>query len=196
MKILLVIVAVLIAGFIVVASRGCDGADADPSSQSETVEVNLPRVSSNGPAFHVGVGIHRINQPLFGLLEDAGLRLKNDPEFDAMSPGASAGWVAPRQLELRADGWDLKMVVGAGGEIDPATRLVYPIEQGGPLIRCRPADPAVGNFRLTAPPEARTVGGEFMVKLSRCENAASGKPIEYPGRPLTVVGRFEDVPRL
>lgn len=196
MKILVVIMAVVLAAFIVIASRGCEPRRDAVAENPPRTEANLPRASPDGPSFSVRVKIPRVNRPLFGLLEDAGLRLKKDPEFDATSPGASAGWFSPRRLELRAEQWDLTVVTGALGEIAPATNLVYPMERGRPLIRCRPADRAEGHLRIATPLEAHAVDGEFLVKLSKCENAASGKPIDYPGRPLTVVGRFEEVPRL
>ena len=194
---ILVVVSMALASVLVIASPRCEpreGSVPDVPPRNETAATDPPGPPRNA-AFDVRVEIPRIHRPAFGLLEAAGILLKEDPEFGDTSPGASAGWVKPRRLQLRAEGWDLVIVTGNQGEIAPGTHLIYPMEPEGPTIRCHPAVPPAGHLRLTTPPDARELDGEFIVKLASCESAASGKPIEWPLRPLTIVGSFANVPR-
>jgi hypothetical protein len=157
--------------------------------------------TSRGPSFEVRVVKPRSAQPLFGILPDRLVaRLGGPPRelgFDHASRGAEFGSVGHDRLELRADGWNLFLETGGEGRVAPGTRLVFPLELGGRQVtlRCRPANPGVGHLHTTARADSDELGGRFLVELATCENAASGKAIEWPPAPLTVRGSFARLPR-
>ena len=141
------------------------------------------------PSFSVRVDKPRSARPLFGLLP------AGDLGFDQASRGAAIGRVGHDHLELSAEGWSLSIEVDGQGRIAPATRLVFPLELGGKdrRLRCRPADPPVGSFRVTTAPGSGRLGGRFLVELATCENIDTGRRIEWPPRPLTVRGRVDGI---
>lgn len=151
---------------------------------------------ASGPWFAVRVEKPASAQPLGGLFGLVRL-FSGDLGFSQASRGAAVGRVGPDRLELRADGWELSLVADNAGRIAPETRLVFPIELGGRdvSLRCRPADPPAGELESTSPAGSATRSGRFRVKLARCENAVSGKPLEWPPSPLTLVGQFDRLPR-
>jgi hypothetical protein len=146
--------------------------------------------TSRGPSFEVHVVKPLSARPLFGLLPDGELR------FDDTSRGAEIGSVGHDRLELSADGWDLFIEIDGEGRVAPGTRLVFPLELGGRQVklRCRPADPGIGHLQTTTRAGSDELGGSFLIELATCENAESGKAIEWPPAPLTVRGSFEGLP--
>jgi hypothetical protein len=155
--------------------------------------------TSRGPSFEVNVVKPLSARPLFGLL---GLLPGGDKigehvlRFDHTSNGAKIGNVGHDRLELSADGWDLFIETNGEGRVAPGTRLVFPLELGGRQVklRCRPADPSIGHLDTLTRPGSDELGGRFFVELATCENAESGKAIEWPPAPLTVRGSFEGLP--
>ncbi len=187
MKTALILIALaLLAGLVVLGSRPDEPAAA---SVSETLR---------GPSFEVHVLRPPSALPLFGILPDSALPLFGVPSelgFDHASRGARIGSVGSDRLELGADGWDLAIETDGEGRIAPGTRLVFPLALAGKerRLRCRPADRATGYLHTT---RAGTdeLGGRFLVKLAICENARTGKVIEWPPAPLTVRGSFAGLP--
>jgi hypothetical protein len=159
---------------------------------------------SRGPSFEVQVVRPRMNRPLFGILgRELEAKLQGSAErFDHTSRGAAIGSVGHDRLELGADGWDLSIEADGEGRIAPATRLVFPWGDQARL-RCRPAEPAVGYLRTTPRPGSGELDGSFLVELTACENARTGKAVDWPPArplglppaPLTVRGSFEGLPR-
>ena len=157
--------------------------------------------TSQGPSFEVHVEKPRVNRFLGGILPaklEARLFGGGELRFDHGSRGAHAGRVGPDRLELRADGWDLLIEADGGGGIAPGTRLVFPIllAEVQRTLRCRPADGAVGHLRAAARANSGEFDGSFLVELATCENAATGKVIEWPQAPLTVSGSFAGLPQV
>jgi len=156
--------------------------------------------TSRGPSFEVRVVMPRSGLPLGGILPDALVeKLDGTPRelrFDHTSRGAEIGSVEHDRLELRADGWDLFIETDGEGRVAPGTRLVFPLGLGGRRVRlrCRPAGRATGYLRTTTRAVSDDLGGRFLVDLATCENAESGKAIEWPPAPLTVRGSFEGLP--
>jgi hypothetical protein len=116
--------------------------------------------------------------------------------FDHTSRGAQTGSVGPDRLELSAEGWDLSIETDGGGRVAPGTRLVFPLGLGGRQVRlrCRPADPGIGHLHTNTRAGSDELDGRFLVEFATCENAESGKAIEWPPAPLTVRGSFEGLP--
>jgi hypothetical protein len=156
--------------------------------------------TSRGPSFEVRVRMPRSALPLFGILPDAlAGKLDGTPRelrFDHTSPGAQIGSVEHDRLELSAEGWSLFIETDGEGQVAPKTRLVFPVELAGRQrrLRCRPADRASGYLRTTTRAGSDDLGGRFLVDLATCENAETGKVIEWPPAPLTVRGSFEGLP--
>jgi len=158
--------------------------------------------TSRGPSFEVHVEKPRLARFLFGILPTK-LEAKLfgnggylETAFDHASHGAKIGSVGHDRLELSADGWDLLIETDGEGRITPGTRLVFPIEiaEKQRRLRCRPADRATGYLRTTTRAGSDELGGRFLVELATCENAETGKVIEWPPAPLTVRGSFEGLP--
>jgi len=59
-------------------------------------------------------------------------------------------------------------------------------------LHCRPVDQAFGYLRTTSRPDSDDLDGRFLVELANCENAETGKAIEWPPAPLTVRGSFSE----
>ncbi len=167
-------------------------------------EPVTPSVSdtSRGPSFEVHVEKPRLNRFLFGILPTK-LEAKLfgnggylETAFDHASRGAKIGSVGHDRLELSADGWDLLIEIDGEGGVAPGTRLVFPIElaEKQRTLRCRPADRATGYLRTTTRAGSDELDGRFLVELATCENAETGKAIEWPSAPLTVRGSFESLP--
>ncbi|HLL75381.1 MAG TPA: hypothetical protein VK421_08940 [Pyrinomonadaceae bacterium] len=156
--------------------------------------------ASQGPSFEVRVEKPRVNRPLFGIIptkiED---RIFGGGElrFGHTSRGARVGVVGRDRLELRADGWGLLIETDGGGGIAPGTRLVFPIllAERQRTLRCRPADGAVGYLHAATRSGSDVLDGSFLVELATCENAETGRVIEWPGAPLTVRGSFGGLPQ-
>ena len=153
--------------------------------------------TSRGASFEVRVVMPRSGLPLFGILPDALVRkldgTPSEMRFDHASRGAKIGSVAQDRLELTAEGWDLSIETDAEGHINQGTRLVFDLPLGGRQVklRCRPADPGIGQLHTTTRVGSDELSGRFLVELATCENAESGKALEWPPAPLTVRGSFE-----
>lgn len=190
MKTSLIIIALaLLACLVVIGSRPDETAAA---SVSET---------SRGPSFEVRVVVPRLGLPLFGILPEPLVArfdlIPRELGFDHASRGAEIGSVGHDRLELRAEGgWDLSIETDGEGRVAPGTRLELPLffEEAQRRLRCRPADHATGYLRTTTPAGAGELGGRFLVELATCENAETGKAIEWPPAPLIVTGSFEGLP--
>jgi len=160
----------------------------------EPVAPSVPG-TARGPSFEVHVVKPLSARPLFGLLPENLLGLP-ELRFDQASPGASIGSVAQDHLELSAEDWHLFIEKDDEGRIAPGTHLVFPLELGGRQrkLRCRPAEEAPGYFRTTPEPPSDVLDGLFLVGLATCEDAGTGKILEWPPAPLTVRGSFEGLP--
>lgn len=184
---LIVVVLVALAGFVVLVWRSKEPLGSGPPS------------AERGPYFEVEVERPRLARPLFGLLPSAlEERLQGGKlRFAHTSPGAEIGTVARDRLELSADGWFLHIETDGDGRVASATSLVFPIElaERHRTLRCRPADGAPGYLRITQLPGSDEVEGSFRLELAICENAETGKVIEWPPAPLTVRGSFVGPPR-
>ena len=111
-------------------------------------------------------------------------------------PGAKIGSVSPTHLEITADGgWDLVIESDSDGRILAGTRLMFTLYLSDRQLKlnCRPADVAVGNFNAIAGADSDTLDGSFLLKLSQCKNAVSGK--NTAGLPVFTV-RGENIVRL
>ena len=145
--------------------------------------------NSRSPSFAVRVIMPRLGLPLGGILPDFLVRklggTPSELRFDQAIP--------PTAFELRAEGgWNLFIEINGNGQVAPGTRLVFPIGLGGRQmkLRCRPADPVIGHFHTTPRAGSEEIGGRFIIELATCENADSGKVIEWPPAPLTIQGSF------
>jgi hypothetical protein len=150
---------------------------------------------AGGPIFEVHVERPRLNRPLFGILptvlEDL-MVADRVLEFDGASRGAAVDDVGSDRLELRADGWELVVRIDADGRIAEGTRVVFPITLANRdrALRCVPGERSAGYLRPTRRPGSDRLDGSFLVKLSRCEDAGSGRVLEWPASALTVHGGF------
>jgi hypothetical protein len=125
---------------------------------------------------------------------------ETDPRLrlSEISPGAKIGSVSPTHLEITADGgWDLLVESDSDGRILAGTRLMFTLYLSDRQLRlnCRPADVAVGNFNAVTRADSDKLDGSFLLKLSQCKNAVSGK--NTAGLPVfTVRGSFKGLPRI
>jgi len=119
------------------------------------------------------------------------------PKLDQTTPGAKVGQVAPNHLELSADGgWDLVIETDDERRLAPGTHVAFPIELGGRPLRfdCRPADRPSGYLTTTTRAGSDEIDGSFVLELTTCKNAQSGKTAQWPAKPLTVRGNFNGLP--
>lgn len=150
--------------------------------------------ASRGPWFEVHIVKPRLARPLFGIIPLAGDELR----FDQTTSGAKIGKVGHDRLELSADGgWNLSIESDSEGRVGAGTHLVFPIELGDRqvILRCRPADPGIGQLHTATQSGSDDLDGSFLVEIATCENAASGKTTEWPPAPLTVRGSFTGLRR-
>ena len=161
--------------------------------------------TTGGPSFEVNVEKPRMDRFLGGILPikvEEKLIGGSPLRFDHASRGAKIGNVGQDRLELRADGWDLLVEIDSEGKLGPGTRLVFPIEiaERQWTLRCRPADPANGYLRSNQRVGSGEFDGSFLVELTRCEDARTGKILDteaggdpgdaWPSAPLTLRGSF------
>lgn len=157
--------------------------------------------TSRGPSFEVHVVKPRLARPFFGILPtklEEKLLGSGEMGFGYTSRGAKIGSVGHDRLELSAEGgWDFSIETDGEGRVATGTRLVFPIELGGRQVRlrCRPADRASGYLSTTTRAGSDDLDGSFLVELATCENAETGKAIEWPPAPLTVRGSFGGLPQ-
>lgn len=181
---------------------GPDGTEVDPKFAA---------------VFEVRIERPRAARPLFGILPDSIEEEMMDgvESFDQTSPGAELdvaelnvaeldlagpGFAGPGRFEASANGWQLVLQVGGQGRLAAGSQLVFPFAVGGRQVslRCHPARPPIGFLRAVRSPDSRQIEGSFRIELSDCENAASGRPVDWPPSPpfglsrapLTVAGRF------
>lgn len=165
--------------------------------------------ASHGPSFEVRVERPRIDRFLYGILPvkiEERLLGGGELRFGHTSPGAQVGSVGPDRIELRADRWHLIIETDGKGGIGPGTRLVFPMElaEVQRTLRCRPADGANGYLHAATRAGSGELDGQFIVELSPCENAETGKVIDteagaspgqaWPSPPLTLRGSFAGLP--
>ncbi len=152
--------------------------------------------SSSGPAFVVQIIRPRFGLPLGGILPPQLFGHEAHLGFESTSPGASIGSVGPERLELRADDWELVLVVDAEGRVTPETQVVFELlfEEQPRKVRGRPGDPAVGALSTTVLAGSGELAGSFDVELARCEDADTGEPLGWPPRPLVLHGSFDRLP--
>ena len=150
-----------------------------------------------GPAFVVQVLKPRMNRPFAGLLPNGFLGLPpHAHSFDHASPGAEVVSAAPDRLALRADGWEFVLAIDAEGNPGPDTQVVYSLELSDRrrTLRIRPAADAAARLDVTPRPGTDVLDVRFHVEFRLCEDAETGRPLEWPGKPLIVRGSFEGRP--
>lgn len=174
--IVVALVLALFAGLAVIAFRPSDSASA------HNADVG------SGPSFEVSVVKPLASRPLYRILT---FSKGADLRFDHRSPGTSTVSVAEDHLELTADGWRLFIAIDGDGGIKPETHVVFSMDLGGiRTLRCRPADPAVGEWVSTSLASPKEFSGRFSIELAVCEDAGTAKVLNWPPAPLTVVGSF------
>lgn len=189
--------SLLIVGLATLACLIMLGSRRDEPEESIAAGVSD---TSRGLSFELHVQKPRLNRFLFGVLPtkiEEKLFGGGELRFDHTSRGAEIGVVGHDRLELRADGWDFLIETDGEGRVAPGTRLVFPIllAERQRTLRCRPADRADGYLRTTTRAGSGDLDGNFLVELATCENAETGKVIDYPSAPLTVRGSFAGLPR-
>lgn len=188
MKILsIIIVLAIIASFLLLRSLRDEPYEDRAESIAQT---------TGSPAFEMRVIMPRIGLPFGGLLPDWVVKkMDGTPRqlgFDSTSAGA-VGSAGKDRLTLTADGgWDFSIETDSAGAVAQGTRFVFPLGLGGRRLklRCRPADPAKGYFKTTTRAGSEDLNGRFLVELVKCENAESGKMMNWPPAALTVRGGF------
>jgi len=193
-SLIIVIVALaLLACLVVLVLR------SRPDEQEESIAAGVSEASP-GPSFAVRVIMPRLGLPFGGILPDWVTRkfdgTPSELRFDSSSPGAEIANIGSDRVELMADGWDLTIVSDGAGRITPGSRLVVQMALGGRQVKlnCRPRDPAIGKFNTTTA-GSDELAGSFLVEFASCENAESGKAIEWPPAPITVRGIFRGSPK-
>jgi hypothetical protein len=152
--------------------------------------------SYRSPSFEFRVVVPRLARPFGGILPDWVVRkldaTPGELHFNHADRGAYIERVGPDRVELKSDDWDFYLEADAAGRVTSSTRFVFPLALGGRHVRlqCRPAEPPNGALNTTKRTGSDVLGGRFVVELAHCENADSGKPIEWPASPLTVSGSF------
>ena len=161
--------------------------------------------TTSGPAFEVVIEKPRMDRPFFGIIPtklEAKIFGVSDLRFDQASRGAKVGSVGNSYVDLHADGWDLHIKTNGGGNVDPETRIVFPIEIAEKqwTLRCQPASQAVGFFHVAPRAGSGELEGNFVVEFTNCEDAKTGKILDteagarpgdaWPSAPLTVRGSF------
>ena len=149
--------------------------------------------SSSGPAFRVQVIRPRAGLPLGGLLPPRVFGLDARLSFDSESAGAQVVQSGPRRIELAADDWRLVLVMNAEGEVTADSRIEFSMvfEDQPRNVRCRPADPVVGEIVVTALRGGAELGGHFEIELAHCEDAATGQSLGWPPAPVVLRGSFD-----
>ena len=184
--ILIIVVALIIlAGVALLLRRRADqtvtARIANAKDGSFFVQVERPILS--------GRPIWDVPRALFGD-RDSELR------FGDQSPGAKFGDARFNHVELKADGWELVIESNGQGEISTGTHLVFTLPLPGRNLRldCRPSEPADGHFLTTLQTGSDKIDGGFIVLLTRCKNADSGK--NTAGLPsFTLRGGFKGLPQ-
>ena len=152
--------------------------------------------SSTGPAFAVQIIRPRMGLPLGGLLPPRLFGQEAHLGFDSASTGARIRALSAEHVELRADGWQLTLLLDGQGRVKGETEAVFELLFREQLrkVRCRPGDPAVGSLETTVLNEAGELSGSFDIELARCEDAKTGKPLGWPPKPLVLHGSFDRIP--
>jgi hypothetical protein len=154
---------------------------------------------SHGPAFDVRVEKPRGARPLFGIFPEKLERYLfggNELKFDNTSPGATVIDGGSNRREFHADGWNLVLVTDGDGRVAAGTVIVFPIllAEKQRTLRCRPPEHPTESLTSTTRPGSNLTDGSFQVEITNCENAETGKPIQWPPAPLTVRGSFAGLP--
>ncbi len=158
--------------------------------------------ASRGPSFDVRVAVPRMGRPLAGILPDWVVKKMDatpgELRFDHTTAGAQIGSIENHRVELRADGWELVIESDSQGRVGSGTRLVFPLALGGRHLRlnCRPDRRDAGYLDTTTRAGSNLLVGRFVVEVSACRNAESGKTSNWPPAPLTVSGSFVSQPKL
>ena len=189
-KISLILIALaLLACLVVLVLR------SRPEEPEGSVAISLSDTCGS-PVFAVHVIMPRMGLPLGGILPDWVTRkfdgTPSELRFDNSSPGAEIVSVSPDRVELKAEQWDLVIATDGERRIIPESRLELQMALGGRHVklRCRPAVPARGHLDTSARAGSDELSSSFLVEFARCENAVSGRAIEWPPAPLTVRGIF------
>jgi hypothetical protein len=191
---LIIIALALLACLLVLVLR------SRPDKQAEPVAASVLE-TSRGPAFVVHVIMPRMGLPLGGILPDWVTRkfdgTPSEVRFDNANSGAEIVSIGSDRIELKAEGWDLVVATDGEGRILPESRLALQMALGGRHVklRCRPAVPARGKLDTRMRANSDEITGSFLVEFARCENAESGKAIEWPPAPMTVRGIFRGSPK-
>jgi len=159
------------------------------------VATILP-ASSAGPTFVVQIVRPRLGLPLGGLLPPRLFGLDAHLGFDSTSEGATVRAVGPGRIAIGADDWDLVLALDGDGRVDAETEVVFSFvfQERLRTVRCRPGDPIVGTFNTVRLGETGELAGSFEIELARCEDVETGRPLEWPPRPLILHGSFDRLP--
>lgn len=154
--------------------------------------ANLVPGTSPGPAFVVQVIRPRLGLPAAGLIPPHLVGLDGHLGFHNDSPQAAIRKFTPGRIELAAEGWDL-VLVHENGKLMAGTEVTFTMvfEERPRRVRCRPADPAVGQVTLLQLDDRNEWAGTFEMELEHCDDYETGQPLGWPPSPLILHGSFD-----
>ena len=158
--------------------------------------LSEPPADPDAPWFEVVVERPRSARPLGGLLP-ASLFDVAPLRFDHASPGAAVVAAGPDGLELRADGWELRLVTDGSARPAAGTTLRFPVELANRPwdLRCVVSeDDGGGLFEASSSGDPPHLSGRFVVHVGDCARAGDGQPVDWPSQALTVRGVFAGLP--
>jgi hypothetical protein len=149
--------------------------------------------SSQEPSFIVQVIRPRLGLPLGGILPPSLFGQEEKLVFSSGDAAAAIAAVRPGRIELSAEDWELVLAFDSQGRVAPETQVVFEFvfEDSLRKVRGRPGEPAVGVLNLSSPTGPGEISGDFDVELPICEDAATGKDLGWPPRPLVLHGSFD-----
>ncbi len=152
--------------------------------------------SSAAPEFAVQIIRPRMGLPLGGILPPKIFGLESHIGFDSTNSGATMRREGDT-IVFSADDWELNLVLDSQGRVSPQTSVSFELmfEESLRKVRCKPADPVVGEFSEIQLAGAGALSGHFEVELTHCEDAGTGKPLGWPPKPFLLRGSFDQLPK-